>query len=421
MTSSANYEVIIAGGGPAGTSAAIQLACKGVRVLLVEEKVFPRAKLCGEFISPECLDHFKRLGVLDQMTSAGGAALSETVFYSRSGRSVTVPSEWFGSGTPALGLSRSEMDRKLLARARETGVTVLESTQASGLIGEGSLVCGISVKTVDGVDEYRALLTIDATGRARSLARHAEAAVGPVGRKPRFVAFKAHMLHARVAEGACEIYFYRGGYGGLSGVEGDASNLCFIVAADDVRRCGSDPEVVLREVVMRNARAAYTLGEARDVTPWLSVSLDSFGLRTLTPAPGLITVGDAAAFIDPFTGSGMLLALENGQVAAEIAGRYLNQLNQGALLEPSLEKLAVDYRAEYCRKFGSRLRWSGRLRRAAFIPRLAEATMLIFGANKRLRRRLARATRPQREGAVNAAASCNAGAVARPSGSAPVR
>src|SRR5687768_5381330 len=113
MTSSTNYDVIIAGGGPAGTSAAIQLASDGVRVLLVEEKVFPRAKLCGEFISPECLGHFQRLGVLDQMTSAGGTALSETVFYSRRGRSVVVPSAWFGSGSTALGLSRSEMDRRL--------------------------------------------------------------------------------------------------------------------------------------------------------------------------------------------------------------------------------------------------------------------------------------------------------------------
>jgi flavin-dependent dehydrogenase len=57
------YDVIIAGAGPAGSSAAIHLGARGVRVLLVEQKKFPRAKLCGEFISPECQDHFEKLGV----------------------------------------------------------------------------------------------------------------------------------------------------------------------------------------------------------------------------------------------------------------------------------------------------------------------------------------------------------------------
>src|SRR6266699_7244502 len=96
-----DYDIVIAGAGPAGTSAAIHLALRGARVLLVEEKKFPRAKLCGEFISPECLTHFKRLGVMEEMSAAGGTALSETVFYSRHGKSLTVPSEWFKSGASA--------------------------------------------------------------------------------------------------------------------------------------------------------------------------------------------------------------------------------------------------------------------------------------------------------------------------------
>ena len=379
MPSANTFDVAIAGAGPAGSSAAIQLALTGARVLLIEEKKFPRPKLCGEFISPECLPHFKRLGVMDQMSAAGGAAVSETVFYSRHGSSVAVPSEWFLSGAQALGLSRSEMDHQLLERAKNAGVVVLEETHASRLICEG-----------DATRDYEALITVDATGRIRSLARHLDPA-RPNQRKHinPLVAFKAHLVGARVAAGACEIYFYKRGYGGLSAVEGGVSNLCFIVAANDVRRYDSNPELVLREVVLKNSRAAYTLAEATASTPWLSVSLERFGRRTLAPALGLLTVGDAAAFIDPFTGSGMLMALESGQVAAEAIARNLSELRRGS----GFRSLATNYEAEYQRRFASRLRVSGLLRRAAFFPNLAEAAILLSGTSSTLRRKLARATR----------------------------
>lgn len=390
QTSSNNFDAVIAGAGPAGTSAAIQLALTGARVLLIEEKKFPRPKLCGEFISPECLAHFKRLGVMDQMSAAGGASVLETVFYSSRGNKVAVPSEWFISGAQALGLSRSQMDHQLLQRAKEVGVVVLEDAHASKLICEGAEVRGVRVKTGDKTRDYEARVTIDATGRTRSLARQIDQPRASQRKHPNpLVAFKAHLENARLAAGACEIYFYKGGYGGLSAVEGGVSNLCFIVAANDVRRYGSDPRLVMREVVMKNSRAVYTLAEATISTPWLSVSLESFGRRTLAPAAGLLTVGDAAAFIDPFTGSGMLMALESGQVAAETVTRNLTTLRQGS----AFETLASDYETEYQRRFAARLRVSGLLRRAAFFPRLAEAAILFFGASSSLRRKLARATR----------------------------
>jgi len=175
----------------------------------------------------------------------------------------------------------------------------------------------------------------------------------------------------------------------LSAVEGGVSNLCFIVSANDVRRFNSTPELVLREVVMKNSRAAYTLAEATASTPWLSVALERFGRRTLAPAPGLLTAGDAAAFIDPFTGSGMLMALESGQVAAEAILKHLAQLRRGS----GFASLASNYEADYQRRFASRLRVSGLLRRAAFFPNLAEAAILLSGTSSTLRRKLARATR----------------------------
>ena len=100
-------------------------------------------------------------------------------------------------------------------------------------------------------------------------------------------------------------------------------------------------------------------------------------------------IGDAAAFIDPFTGSGMLMALEGGELAARVITRHLPSLRSGA----SFAALAHEYRALYRQQFGSRLQICAMLRRAAFVPRFADAAIRLFGASERLRRALVQATR----------------------------
>jgi flavin-dependent dehydrogenase len=306
------------------------------------------------------------------------------------------------------------MDARLLARAREAGAVVLEETALAGVVTEGARVCGVRLHTSGGeTREFRARVSLDATGRHRALVRRAErelrgaagevsdgesersaAGVGPLagaegakGRE-RLVAFKAHLEGSRGAAGVCEIYFYPGGYGGLSPVEGGLSNLCFIARARDVRASGSDAERVVREVVSRNRRAAHTLAEARARTRWLGVSVESFGRHEPAPFDGLLAVGDAAAFIDPFTGSGMLMALEGGALAARAVTRWLTQGGDG------FAPLAHEYRSAYVEHFDARLRLCGLLRRAALAPpTLAEFAVVALGASAGLRRRLARATR----------------------------
>jgi menaquinone-9 beta-reductase len=425
-----DFDVIIVGGGPAGSSAAIQLAASGARVLVAEQKKFPREKLCGEFISPECLGHFARLGALERMEAAHGAHVTQTVFYAPSGRSLTVPSAWFAGGEQAaLGLSRAEMDARLLERAREAGVCVLEDATLAGVIVEEderedkhegkrvkdtlaavahTRVAGVRLHVAGGSEsEHRAPLTIDATGRGRAVVRRAEREcesargkrdIGAEESKARasLVAFKAHLEGARGEARDCEIYFYPGGYGGLSRVEGGLSNLCFIVRARDVRERESDAERVMREVLMRNRRAARTLADARASSRWLGVAIESFGRHDPAPAAGLLAVGDAASFIDPFTGSGMLMALESGELAAQAVSKHLAELNSNTETDRAnaLDALALDYRAAYGARFNARLRFCGLLRRAAFAPtQVAEAAVVILGASAAVRRRLARATR----------------------------
>ena len=385
------YDAIIAGAGPAGSSLAIRLAMAGLRVLLVEQKKFPREKLCGEFVSPECMAHFVELGVMPEITAAKGTDLAETIFFARNGKGVSIRSEWFGKAdSMALGLSRAEMDERLLKRARDLGVDVREETTAVGLIMAEDKVCGVKTRCKDGEEiQILARVTVDATGRSRSLARRLDKLIYPKTAAD-FVAFKTHLRNANIRSGACEIYAYRGGYGGCNRVENDLYNLCFIASAKDTKRLDSDPVRVMREVVFTNERAAKAMANAEVAKPWLAVPIERFGRGDLIPASGLLTVGDAAAFIDPFTGSGILLALESAKIACHAISSNIADFDQ----------MAADYAKKYAGAFDRRLRVCSMLRHAAFVPFLADVTISLLGISAGLRRRIAQATRFSEERGV---------------------
>jgi flavin-dependent dehydrogenase len=398
-------KIVVVGAGPAGTSLAIRLAKNGFDVTLIEREKFPRHKLCGEFISPECLEHFRELEVFDEMISEGGDRIAETVFYAENGKSVGVPSKWFnGDSKTALSLSRAEMDFQLLEKAKKVGVNVLEETQVIGVLFENSSefrekVCGVKVRDKNGEScEILSDLTIDATGRARVLGKMAEKKISRKDAKGkrkksiknpksktqnRLVGFKAHVKNVRMKKGVCEIYFFRGGYGGLSFVENGVVNHCFLIKADIVKEFGGDANKIVENVVFKNKRACETLKDAEPVLDWLAVSVDGFGGKDLNPAPNLLMVGDASAFIDPFTGSGMLMAFESAEILAQVI--IENKFANG--------KIAEVYGLRHKQKFQKRLRICSIMRRAAFVPTFAKLIINILSLSSKAREILARSTR----------------------------
>ena len=394
-------KIAIVGAGPAGAGLAIRLAASGFSVTLVERDKFPRQKLCGEFVSPECLEHFAALGVLDEMFAIGGDRISKTVFYAPNGRSVSVPSEWLGkSAEGALSISRAEMDFRLLEKARAVGVRVLEETQVVGVLFERHEVAGVKVKSKNGESrEIAADLTIDATGRANVLgklaekeisrrkgakAQRREAIQNPKSKiQNRLVGFKAHLENVRLEKGRCEIYFFRGGYGGLSFVENDLANHCFLVKAELVKKYIGQTNLLVEEVIFENRRARETMRDAKPVFDWLAVSVDGFGIKDLNPARNLFAVGDAAAFIDPFTGSGMLMALDGAEILARTIVE--NRLHDA--------QIAEIYEFNFRRKFQKRLRVCALMRRAAFVPNLAKTLISALSLSRSAREMLARSTR----------------------------
>jgi menaquinone-9 beta-reductase len=387
ISSSDTYDVAIVGAGPAGSSAAIRLADAGLRVVLVEQKHFPREKLCGEFVSPECLRHFDELGVRPAMRVIGGTDIAETIFYSKRGNSVSIRSEWFSDvGSTALGISRAEMDLKLMERATNAGADVLTKTSVTGPLTAGDSVTGIKIKPAHGVEsELAAHVTIDATGRTRALARRFDVK-DATKTAATSVAFKTHLRGAEINANACEIYAYDNGYGGCNRVENDLYNLCFIVSSADARRMTSDPERAMREVVFKNKRAGTVLRNVEIAKPWHAVAIERFGRAELVPANGLITIGDSAAFIDPFTGSGMLLALESSNIAA-------NAIVKSRDLNGGFDELSQRYRETYAVAFDRRLRFCSMLRHAASVPFWSGIMIAALKFSPSIRRAIARATR----------------------------
>lgn len=378
--------IAIIGAGPAGSSLAIRLASNGFPVTLIEREKFPRHKLCGEFISPECLDHFRDLGVIEQILAGGGDHITRTVFYTPSGKNIVVPSTWFGREKYALSLSRAEMDHRLLLRAKEVGAAVLEHTTVNGLLIEMDAVLGIKVRGSDGeVEEIPSDIIIDATGRTGLLGKFLRKAPRkPASRSSKLVGFKAHLKNISMDTGRCEIYSFPGGYGGLSYVERGRANFCFLIKAEAVRELGGKTNKIVEELVFENSRARETLRDAEPLHEWLAVAVDGFGAKALNPAPNLFTVGDAAAFIDPFTGSGMLMALESSAI---LARAIMDHYSIPA-------EITSAYASIYRQTFRRRLFICALLRRAAFRPRLAHLLISTLTANEKARELLAKATRP---------------------------
>lgn len=381
-------KIIIAGGGPAGSSLAIRLATRGFDVTLVERERFPRHKVCGEFISPECLAYFDELGVREQMLASGGTLITTTVFFEAGGRGIEVPSTWLGAGGSALSLSRAEMDHRLLQRARTVGVKVREETSVIGSNQEAGRIASINVRCGTAASEpLEADIFVDATGRARVLSRltekRSERDKKGARKGEKLVGFKVHLRNANIEPGCCEIYSFPGGYGGLSRIENGLANHCFLVESEIVREMKGDADRIVEEIVYKNKRAFAALRGTKKVADWLAVSVDGFGVKTLNPAAKVLTVGDSAAFIDPFTGSGMLMALESSELLAALVSRHSH--------DP--ERLAAEYRLAFRQRFTARLRVCALLRRAALAPGAAKAIISLLRTSSAARHLVARSTR----------------------------
>lgn len=380
------YDAIIIGAGPAGSAAAILLAQTGKRVLLVEKSRFPREKLCGEFLSPECLNVFDRLGVRQRIFDAGARTIRRFKLFAPDGRCLEIPMAWISDGHElAIGLSRATMDFILLERAREVGAEIREGFQVLPKLHREAGLSFIEGKT-DGstVEKLAASLVIDASGRngvfSNQLRQEASRFQGS-----RLFGCKVHLRGVEGLDELGELFFFRDGYGGLSEIENDRVNLCFLTTEATLKAAKGDRQRLLDLTLRSNPAALRRLQSATFDGEWLGTGPVIYGHRRTMP--GVLTIGDAAAFIDPFTGSGMLLALTGGELAATVVNQAFAENTR------EVEMIAGRYEQLHRAQFGWRYRATSLLRSLAFKPAARNALVTLLSRNQSLMKLAALSTR----------------------------
>lgn len=334
MEQDATPDVLVIGGGPAGSTAAALLAKAGRDVLLVEKEAHPRFHI-GESLLPRNLDILERLGMLDAVREMGVHKPGAEFVSDRTGRSCAFPFAHAlnKARTHSWQVRRSDFDATLFANARRLGATALEETRVTDIVfaarGERARV---TARTKEGVDlAFRPRFVLDASGRDTFLA--GKLRLKESNKYNNTAAMYAHFTGVERREGELDgyisIHLAEDGWFWLIPLPGEVMSVGFVGNQSAWKgRKGGAKELFLERIASSPTVSARTRGA--EITSEIYSTANYSYRATSGSGEGYLMIGDAFGFVDPMFSTGVLMAMTAGELGAKAASTWLDDPVRGA-------------------------------------------------------------------------------------------
>ncbi len=316
-------DVVVIGGGPAGSTVSTLIAQAGHRVRLYERMRFPRFHI-GESLIPETYWVLARLGMLGKMRNSHFVRKHSVQFVNADGK-LSAPF-YFRDNRPhecsdTWQVVRSEFDQMMLDNAREHGVEVFEGVHVRDVLFEGERAAGVVARHESGVEErVKAKVVVDASGQSGLLQQKFGLRVwDPILNKGAIWTYwEGAYRDSGRDEGATIVLqtANKQGWFWYIPLHDNRVSVGVVAPFDYLFKGRNDHEKTYQEAVERCPAVRERLSSARCVTGYFATRDYSYR-ATKVAGNGWVMVGDAFGFLDPLYSSGVLLALRSGEMAAD--------------------------------------------------------------------------------------------------------
>lgn len=317
-------DVIIVGGGPAGSSLAIRLAKQNKKVLILDRASFPRDKVCGDGISGKSVVLLRELGIEEEVSKALGAKIFGVTISSPDGTLLDIPMTGKNYG---YCVRREVFDDVLFQKAKSL-VQTRENFLVTDIIQENGFVVGVKgmdSKTKE-AEEFRAKVVVGADGATSVVATK----LGLNEHKPEhhIVALRAYYEGVTDLTDKIEIHFIDGvlpGYFWIFPVEAGKCNVGIGMVTKEVQKRGVKLDKLMLDAIAQNPLFSKRFENARLIGGIRGWNLPLGSTKRKSFGNGFLLIGDAASLIDPFTGEGIGNALFSAKFAAQEIDRAFKE------------------------------------------------------------------------------------------------